>query len=171
MCKNNDDEEPAQPANVDCRLEMIQTPENPLLEQANADRDSMHINNNNRLNNNANSNDRNPETDRSVTILDLLFILLPILTHDYDLVSDVCLTIEYFEREKTLHGYLTVAFIILPAITITWMSSRMYEEDSEQVSRRRSIATFRGNQVYYAKKTDEVKQFKTFFGKQFRIQR
>lgn len=94
----------------------------------------------------ANSNVKNLET-RPVTKRDVLFSFLPIITHIYDLGSDLYLTKEYIDNDKNNYAVLTILFMILPALTLTWISSRMLEQDSQQVNKWLSPLKFTENQV------------------------
>lgn len=104
------------------------------------------VNQNTLVTSRENGTDSNESHRRpSVTIMDLLFLFLPILSHVYDLGSDLWLAINYFSSERNAYGCFTLALIGIPSAASTWISSRMRKDDSQvsDYNARRLIPVFR----------------------------
>ena len=64
--------------------------------------------------------------DIHISILEVFIYLWGVVTFFADLISDIILSIEYFENSNTWLGFLTLMFVIVPNVTLSLFSLSWY---------------------------------------------
>lgn len=63
--------------------------------------------------------------DLSISIWDLLALVLAIVSHLMDVFIDLNVTFHYFQNDQILYLILTIVFIAVPSMINIYMSSKM----------------------------------------------
>ena len=74
--------------------------------------------------------DNQQQSPGSFTILDALFLVGSMAMYIADIVLDILVTVQYFQAGKTLWSGMTMAFIIIPSITLQYFSLRWHFADT-----------------------------------------
>ena len=85
-----------------------------------------------------------------IAILEVFIYLWGVITFFADLISDIILSIEYFDNKRSWLGFMTLIFTIVPNVTLSlfslsWYIDKYYQEKqlSQQKKKRSGTAVER----------------------------
>ena len=90
--------------------------------------------------------------DIHISILEVFIYMWGIVTFFADFITDIILSIEYFNNSKLWLGYMTLIFVIVPNVTLSLFSLSWYIDKYYSTTNKNKLAkTNKQGKIFYSK--------------------